>query len=60
MALAALRAFGRNTRIYAEHWLRMGERHPAEHFVITERLDPWCAEVETEGLRDALLAEVAS
>jgi hypothetical protein len=60
MALAAFRAFGRNTRIYAEHWLRTGERHPAEHHVITERLDPWCAEVEAGGLRDAMLAEVAS
>jgi hypothetical protein len=58
--LAAFHGFKRNTGWYAEFWLRTGERHPAEHHVITERLDPWCTDVDALGLREALLAEIAS
>jgi hypothetical protein len=52
--------FHSNTRWYAEHWLRRGAAHPQEHWVISERLDPWRRRVsEAEaGLREALLAEI--
>jgi hypothetical protein len=56
--VAEFRAFKRNTRWYAEHWLRRGAAHPQEHWVISERLDPWRRRVTEAGLREALLAEI--
>jgi hypothetical protein len=47
--------FPRNTRLYAEYWLRTGTRHPSEHFVIATKLDSWTARVGTE-LHEELLA----
>jgi hypothetical protein len=52
-----LRHFPRNTRLYAEHWLRTGTRHPEEHWVIAAKLDGWAARVDTD-LRAALLAAI--
>jgi hypothetical protein len=53
-------AFRRNTRLYAEFWLRTGARHPDEHFRISKRLDPWVGRVEGAGpeVRAKLLAEI--
>jgi hypothetical protein len=58
--LAEFLSFPGNTRWYAEHWLRRGATHPKEHWVISERLDPWRQRVSTAeaGLREALLAEI--
>jgi hypothetical protein len=58
--LADFHNFPRNTRWYAEHWLRRGAAHPQEHWVISERLDPWRRRVSAAeaGLREALLAEI--
>jgi hypothetical protein len=52
--------FSRNTRWYAEHWLRRGSTHPREHWVISERLDPWRQRVSAAeaSLREALLDEL--
>lgn len=33
-----LEAMPRNTRWYAEFWVNNGERHPDEHWFITEKL----------------------
>jgi hypothetical protein len=49
--------FPRNTRLYAEHWLRTGTRHPNEHFVIAAKLDGWVSRVDP-ALREELLAEI--
>jgi hypothetical protein len=49
--------FPHNTRLYAEHWLRAGTRHPDEHWVIAEKLNDWFARVSPE-LREELLAEL--
>jgi hypothetical protein len=49
--------FPRNTRLYAEHWLRNGTRHPSEHWVITAKLEGWVAKIGPE-LREELLAEL--
>jgi hypothetical protein len=54
---AEFHRFPRNTRLYAEHWLRTGTRHHSEHWVITTKLDGWTARVGT-GLREELLAEL--
>jgi hypothetical protein len=55
---AEFERFPRNTRLYAEHWLRTGgTRHPSEHFVIAAKLDAWVAKVGTK-LREELLAEL--
>jgi hypothetical protein len=53
-------AFPRNTRWFAEHWLRRGDVHPQEHWVVSERLDPWRQWVSAAeaSLREALLAEI--
>jgi hypothetical protein len=51
--------FKRNSKAYAEHWLQTGARHPAEHHIITRRLDPWRKAVEQAGLREELAGEVA-
>jgi hypothetical protein len=56
--LTEFRTFPCNTRWYAEHWLRRGDAHPQEHWVIRERLDPWRRRVAEVGLREALLAEI--
>jgi hypothetical protein len=55
------RAFKKNSRWYAEHWLRSGTRHEAEHFIITARLDAWCQRVGEAGPagRAKLLAEIS-
>jgi len=49
--------FPRNTRLYAEHWLRTGTRHPDEHWVIANRLDDWTARVSPK-LREDLLGQL--
>jgi hypothetical protein len=36
-----LQGFPRNTRWYAAHWIVSGERHPQEHWYISERLAKW-------------------
>jgi hypothetical protein len=51
------RHFPRNTRLYAEHWLRTGTRHPDEHFVIAATLDGWIERVSPEP-REELLDEL--
>jgi hypothetical protein len=58
--LAEFLTFRSNTRWYAEHWLRRGAAHPQEHWVISERLDPWRQRVSAAeaGLREALLAQI--
>jgi hypothetical protein len=58
--LAEFLSFRSNTRWYAEHWLRRGAVHPQEHWVISERLDPWRQRLAeaAAGLREALLAEI--
>jgi hypothetical protein len=57
--IAEFRTFPCNTRWYAEHWLRRGDAHPQEHWVIRDRLDPWRRRVAAEAsLREALLAEI--
>jgi hypothetical protein len=58
--LAEFLSFRSNTRWYAEHWLRRGAAHPQEHWVISERLDPWRRRVSAAeaGLRELLAAEI--
>jgi hypothetical protein len=57
-ALATLHALKVNPRWYAEFWLRRGEVHPREHWLIRERLAPWRRRVTEAGLREMLLDEI--
>ena len=55
--LTEFRRFPHNTRLYAEHWLRTGTRHPDEHWVIAIKLDGWVSRVGPD-LREELLDEL--
>ena len=58
--MTEFRNFKRNPRFYAEFRLQTnGSPHPAEHFIITERLDKWWQRVMQAGedVLSVLLAE---